>query len=101
VPTKHAVSFEPTYQFTPGASRNNAFCWLTGEPSIFAGNKAFTPNDKGESRSQTATRTVIQYELTHGRSQGTVMGISASADRQSEEFLHRIRSGAGKHRKAA
>jgi hypothetical protein len=58
--------------------------------SIFATDKAFTPNVNGESQSQTATRAVQDFEEKTGRSRGTVFGISKASDKASEEFQRRV-----------
>lgn len=89
--TRHrAPAFEPTYQFTPRASKNCAFAWITGEPTAFSSDRGFAANRNGESTSQCATRTTLQHEIATGRSRGTVFGISKASDEAAEEFQHRI-----------
>jgi len=86
------VAFVPTYQFEPASSKGSAFCWITGEPSIFMADRSYTvASDKGESRSELATRVTREFELTHGRSRGSIFGISEAADKQAEEFARQKR----------
>jgi hypothetical protein len=58
---------------------------------------AFVANASGQTTSQTASKAVQAFEQKHGRSQGTVHGISSAADRATMEF----RRLAGERRKVA
>jgi hypothetical protein len=68
-----------------------AFHWREEiRPSIFATDRAFVPNQNGESASQVASRAVQEHEQRTGRSRGTVYGISKASDAAAEEFNHRV-----------
>jgi hypothetical protein len=76
----------------------SAFHWKDDpRPSIFATDRAFVANASGQTTSQTASKAVQAFEQKHGRSQGTVHGISSAADRATMEF----RRLAGERRKVA
>lgn len=76
----------------------SAFHWRDfPRPSIFLTDRAFVANASGETTSQAASKAVQAFEQKHGRSQGTVHGISSAADRATMEF----RRLAGERRKVA
>jgi hypothetical protein len=78
---------------TDGVKHNalSAFHWKDDpRPSVFATDRAFVANASGQTTSQTASKAVQAFEQKHGRSQGTVYGVSAAADRATAEFQDRI-----------
>jgi hypothetical protein len=89
-PRTYAPAFEPTYQFTPAASKDTAFAWMTGEPSIFSRSRAFMVFETGRGASEAASVAVREHEERTGRSPGTLMGLSKSSDEKSEEFTRRL-----------
>lgn len=62
------------------ASRNSAFFWNTGEPSVFSADPAFTPRTNGKTASQIGAEVVERRTREEGRNPGTLHGISRRAD---------------------
>lgn len=62
------------------ASRNSAFVWNTGEPSVFSADPAFTPRTNGKTASQIGAEVVERRTREEGRNPGTLTGISRRAD---------------------
>lgn len=84
-----APPFEPSYQFTPGASKNNAFAWASPlRPSIFT-ERNFMAFKDGKSASDIATDAVKKRERESGISPGSIYGISKASDKACEEFQRR------------
>lgn len=99
-PTRtYAPPFVPSYQFTPSASKDTAFAWVTGEPSIFSRSRAFMVFETGRGASEAASVAVREHEERTGRSPGTVYGISEASDKRAAEFT--VQKMARKRRRAA
>lgn len=70
------------YQHTAAASKNNAFCWDDGAPSIFAADTAFTPLGKQRlSRQELATQAIDRYEAETGVNRGTIRHLTAKSEK--------------------
>lgn len=75
------------------ASRNSAFYWNTGEPSIFATDSAFAKGSRsGRSMNQLQTEAMTRYTKRTGRSAGSIPGISAKGDKLIEQGNYERRS---------